>query len=216
QITAFVMDNATNNDTMVTAFARRCRAERIPFSATNARMRCMPHTIHLYALKLLEAIGALTKEEKRKAKSRANAYQDAATEPVDRAQDNMASQLDDGDDAESIKPTSIIGSAVFKVSFFAPEFYVSLITIKLRKIVRHVRSSPQRRKIWQKEVGDVAAAAPGTIDSVLMLILDVKTRWSSTHQMLRRFHSYVEFNCLPVLIMTQAAPFCTTCQSSTM
>ncbi|KAJ7779670.1 hypothetical protein B0H16DRAFT_1299889, partial [Mycena metata] len=200
QITTFVMDNATNNDTMVTAFARRCRAERIPFSATNARMRCMPHTIHLSALKLLEAIGALTKEEKRKAKSRANAYQDAATEPVDRAQDNMASQLDDGDDAESIKPTSIIGSAVFK----------------LPKIVRHVRSSPQRRKIWQKEVGDVAAAAPGTIDSVLMLILDVKTRWSSTHQMLRRFNSYVEFNCLPVLIMTQAAPFCTACQSSTM
>ncbi|KAJ7759592.1 hypothetical protein B0H16DRAFT_1215324, partial [Mycena metata] len=47
RITAFVMDNATNNDTMVTAFARRCRTERIPFSATNARMRCMPHTIHL-------------------------------------------------------------------------------------------------------------------------------------------------------------------------
>jgi hypothetical protein len=52
QITAFVMDNATNNDTLVAAFARRCRALKIPFSAVHGRMRCMPHTIHLAALKV--------------------------------------------------------------------------------------------------------------------------------------------------------------------
>ncbi|KAJ7863659.1 hypothetical protein B0H13DRAFT_2177082, partial [Mycena leptocephala] len=159
RITAFVMDNATNNDTLVAAFARRCRALKIPFSAVHGRMRCMPHTIHLAALKLLEAIGALTKEEKQKAKSRTAAYQDAATESLDRAQDSQAALPGDAEDSDLIKPASTIGSAVFK----------------LRKIVRHVRSSPQRRKIWQKEVRDVAEAAPGTIDSILMLILDVKT-----------------------------------------
>ncbi|KAJ7096875.1 hypothetical protein C8R44DRAFT_538099, partial [Mycena epipterygia] len=47
RITAFVMDNATNNDTLVGAFERRCRKEGITFSSTDARMRCMPHTIHL-------------------------------------------------------------------------------------------------------------------------------------------------------------------------
>ncbi|KAJ7934291.1 hypothetical protein B0H13DRAFT_1560409, partial [Mycena leptocephala] len=47
RITAFVMDNATNNDTLVAAFEHRCRQLKISFSARDARMRCMPHTIHL-------------------------------------------------------------------------------------------------------------------------------------------------------------------------
>ncbi|KAJ6568101.1 hypothetical protein DFH09DRAFT_856019, partial [Mycena vulgaris] len=51
-ITAFVMDNATNNDTMVEAFERRCDELGIPFSCSDSRMRCMPHTIHLSALKV--------------------------------------------------------------------------------------------------------------------------------------------------------------------
>ncbi|KAJ7765579.1 hypothetical protein B0H16DRAFT_1310002, partial [Mycena metata] len=52
RITAFVMDNATNNDTMVAAFADRSREAGYPFSAINRRMRYMPHTIHLSALKV--------------------------------------------------------------------------------------------------------------------------------------------------------------------
>lgn len=52
QIIAFVMDNATNNDTLVEAFARRCNEVGISFSSRHARMRCMPHTIHLAALKV--------------------------------------------------------------------------------------------------------------------------------------------------------------------
>jgi hypothetical protein len=53
QIIAFVMDNATNNDTLVEAFAAKCHMDRIPFESCHARMRCMPHTIHLAALKVL-------------------------------------------------------------------------------------------------------------------------------------------------------------------
>ncbi|KAJ6572626.1 hypothetical protein B0H10DRAFT_1667163, partial [Mycena sp. CBHHK59/15] len=48
RIMAFVMDNATNNDTMVATFARLCKKEGVrSFSVADTRMRCMPHTIHL-------------------------------------------------------------------------------------------------------------------------------------------------------------------------
>jgi hypothetical protein len=49
------MDNATNNDTLVDHFAAKCRAAGIPFSEKNARMRCLPHTIHLAALEVSDA-----------------------------------------------------------------------------------------------------------------------------------------------------------------
>ncbi|KAJ6631287.1 hypothetical protein B0H10DRAFT_1696967, partial [Mycena sp. CBHHK59/15] len=152
QITAFVMDNATNNDTMVEAFARKCKKKGL---VKDGRMRCMPHTIHLSALKLLEAIGALTKEEKRVAKSKspASAYQDSATESLARAVDEDAGGTEDSDDNDIISPESAIGAAVFK----------------LRKIIRHVRSSPQHRKKWEAEV---EMASPG--GKILILILDVK------------------------------------------
>lgn len=53
-----------------------------------------------------------------------------------------------------------------------------------------VRSSPQRRQEWLREV----RVSPEFMDQelgdvALMLILDVKTRWSSTHQMLRDYPS---------------------------
>ncbi|TEB20234.1 hypothetical protein FA13DRAFT_1575090, partial [Coprinellus micaceus] len=64
-IIALVMDNATNNDTLVQSLEVRFTAAGIPFSATNARMRCIPHIIHLAALQLLEGIGAISATEKR-------------------------------------------------------------------------------------------------------------------------------------------------------
>ncbi|KAJ7083643.1 hypothetical protein B0H15DRAFT_764267, partial [Mycena belliarum] len=47
KIIAFVMDNATNNDTMTDAIEHKCFAAGIPFEAKRSRMRCMPHTVHL-------------------------------------------------------------------------------------------------------------------------------------------------------------------------
>ena len=47
-----MMDNASNNDTMLDAIEARCFEEGIDFSATQARMRCMPHTIHLACIKV--------------------------------------------------------------------------------------------------------------------------------------------------------------------
>ena len=52
QIMAIMMDNASNNDTMMEAIESRCHEAGIKFSAKKSRMRCMPHTIHLAAIKV--------------------------------------------------------------------------------------------------------------------------------------------------------------------
>ena len=53
QIIAIVMDNASNNNTLMTSLESRCHQRGISFSAEDSRMRCMPHTIHLAAIKVL-------------------------------------------------------------------------------------------------------------------------------------------------------------------
>ncbi|KAF9022525.1 hypothetical protein BDZ89DRAFT_888537, partial [Hymenopellis radicata] len=90
RILAFVMDNATNNDTMLDEIEDLCTNAGIDFSAKRSRLRCMPHTVHLAALKLLEAIGAINKSESKKAAGRNSGYQESATLPVDRDQDEEA------------------------------------------------------------------------------------------------------------------------------
>ena len=52
QIMAIMMDNASNNDTMMEAIESQCHEAGIKFSAKKSRMRCMPHTIHLAAIKV--------------------------------------------------------------------------------------------------------------------------------------------------------------------
>jgi hypothetical protein len=50
------MDNASNNDTLMAGLEARCLADGMSFSAVDARMRCMPHTIHLSALKVCNSL----------------------------------------------------------------------------------------------------------------------------------------------------------------
>ena len=58
---------------------------------------------------------------------------------------------------------------------------------QLRKIIRAVRSSPQRRQAWLAEVTiSLKRIEQALRNTALMLIPDVKTWWSSTHQMLRK------------------------------
>jgi hypothetical protein len=59
QIIAIVMDNASNNNTLMMSLERRCQQRGIDFSAQDARMRCMPHTIHLAAIKVLQFLSQL-------------------------------------------------------------------------------------------------------------------------------------------------------------
>ena len=51
QVIAFMMDNATNNDTLVRSIEMCCNIHGIPFSTQDARLWCMPHTVHLATLK---------------------------------------------------------------------------------------------------------------------------------------------------------------------
>ena len=52
QIMAIMMDNASNNDTMMEAIESQCHEAGIKFSAQKSRMHCMLHTIHLAAIKV--------------------------------------------------------------------------------------------------------------------------------------------------------------------
>ncbi|KAJ7683988.1 hypothetical protein B0H17DRAFT_941152, partial [Mycena rosella] len=77
-VLAFMMDNATNNDTLVQAIERMCAAKNIKFSAKNSCLRCMPHTVHLAVLQLLEAIGAVEKSPTKK-NANSSPYQESVT-----------------------------------------------------------------------------------------------------------------------------------------
>jgi hypothetical protein len=67
--------------------------------------------------------------------------------------------------------------------------------VELRKVIRAVRSSPQRRQHWYNII-----SPQNIIARVHMLILDVKTRWSSTHQMMSTFFpSYMLYEHLLIL-----------------
>ena len=75
------------------------------------------------AYQLLEAIGALTKEEAAKANSRSAPYQDATTEDISRSQDDLVVDHEDEpednvtEDWDNVAASaSVIGKAVFKVS----------------------------------------------------------------------------------------------------
>lgn len=52
KVIAVVADNATNNDTMMAALEEKHKEHGIKFKAKDARCRCMPHTVHLAAMKV--------------------------------------------------------------------------------------------------------------------------------------------------------------------
>jgi hypothetical protein len=53
-----MLDNASNNDTFVDGIERRAKKAGVPFNASWARLRCMPHTIHLAAIKVRVSISS--------------------------------------------------------------------------------------------------------------------------------------------------------------
>ncbi|KAJ6610130.1 hypothetical protein B0H10DRAFT_2293677, partial [Mycena sp. CBHHK59/15] len=103
RVIAFIMDNATNNDTLMDGIESRANEAGISwFIATEARIRCLPHTTHLAALKLLEGIGAIPKADP-KQRDAEGAYQDSVTAPIGREHDDEAAiGEDDGEDQMDI------------------------------------------------------------------------------------------------------------------
>jgi hypothetical protein len=49
---AFMTDNASNNNTLVDGIVARAKSQGISMKGDWVRLRCMPHTVHLAALKV--------------------------------------------------------------------------------------------------------------------------------------------------------------------
>ncbi|KAJ3508846.1 hypothetical protein NMY22_g16486 [Coprinellus aureogranulatus] len=193
KVIAFVMDNATNNDTLVQSIERRCLQHGIPFSADDARMRCTPHIIHLAALELLQGIGAITSEELDAALHSGLQYQDDVFASLPRRNGDGAGGEgeEDAGDGEGSGDTTFVDDE----SDDDPKSSKTLNWMdKLRRIIKYARSSPQRREAWLKEatilVDELKRAKLEGPARALMLILDVRTRWSSTYSMLSRALSF--------------------------
>ncbi|PPQ80850.1 hypothetical protein CVT25_001974 [Psilocybe cyanescens] len=102
----------------------------------------MLHTIHLAAIKLLEAIGAFSKTEARKAASRSGNYQDSTTAPLSRVHDDDAAVQEDGDQQDFVSLSLDTSSNILPA------------VKKLPKIIQAIQSSPQRKQAWFKQLED--------------------------------------------------------------
>ena len=111
------------------------------------------------------------------------AYQESVTAPLNWSfdEDNNGIDEDEESNEENEDPAVTIKSAIEKVS-------KSLCLIKImiaHKIIWAIRSSLQHQQTWYTEVKiTLLNLDTSPIKVSLMLIPDVKTRWSSTHQML--------------------------------
>ncbi|KAF8233897.1 hypothetical protein L208DRAFT_1264455, partial [Tricholoma matsutake] len=170
KIIAIMMDNASNNDMLMEALESLCQGAGITFSASVACMQCMPHTIHLAAIKLLEGIGIMSKSNAMQASSNVN-YQDDVNVNLDCKHDLDAMATEDEVDNEAIstEPTDHVKAAVQK----------------LRRIVCSARLTPQHRESWAQQI-QTTNSQNGTSQPNFILILNVKTCWLSTHQMLHK------------------------------
>ena len=99
-------------------------------------------------------------------------------------------QDDDEDSQSSVDNLNGVLSAIQKMHYSSSYVSLSFTNSQLCKIVMAVRSSPQRRQAWLNKVTISLRQTESALKQVaLILILDVKTRWSSTHQMLREYWS---------------------------
>jgi hypothetical protein len=136
--------------------------------------------LHAESYQLLKAISVFSKKDSEKAAACGSNHQD---DVMLRAEDDDETCQDNEDYGENVL------ESIAKVRFhviISETCYNSFH--QLYKVIRTVCSSPQRRQNWLKEVQ--MSLSEQFIESrsmALMLILDVKTRWSSTHQMLRKF-----------------------------
>ncbi|KAK0229619.1 hypothetical protein EDD85DRAFT_730346, partial [Armillaria nabsnona] len=171
KIITMMLDNASNNDALIQGIESRCHKEGIRFDLRLSHLQCMPHMVHLAAIKLLEAIGVISKKTAKKAAGQSSNYQDAATAPVNHSNDAEATLQDEPED-NSDKG----GNPDYSVGDLSDDIFYSID--KLRKIVRAVRSSPQWKQAWLREVRTGLESQNDGVDAVkqvLMLILDVAT-----------------------------------------
>ncbi|KAL5522088.1 hypothetical protein ACEPAF_1945 [Sanghuangporus sanghuang] len=156
KLIAINCDNASNNDTMVSYLETQLFEWGIEFSAKKAQMRCMPHTIHLVAMRLLVSIGAAQTVTENMCNYQDNIYPLTEEQEVTFQDDNDGSDDDDR--------------------------VISTIA-KLCQLVHTIRRKTQCHEEWLLHASS-AKDNNNKQESALMLIFDVPTHWSSTHHML--------------------------------
>jgi hypothetical protein len=133
---AFMTDNASNMDTFISGLKSRAEAIKVAFNTLWARLRCMPHTIHLAALKvrlrmslssltqvaasiqLLEAMGIVSKKRGKKDRLPGVNYQDSVNTLLTEEADNHAAACEGeehGDEESHPSASTSILPAVDKV-----------------------------------------------------------------------------------------------------
>ncbi|KAF8987560.1 hypothetical protein BDQ17DRAFT_1206403, partial [Cyathus striatus] len=96
QIMAFMLDNASNNDTFIDGIVSHCKKHNIDLNPMWICLWCMPHTVHLAAIQLLEATGAVSCSDSRKAAVHGGNYQLSVIAPFN--SDNSVFLEDDEND----------------------------------------------------------------------------------------------------------------------
>ncbi|KAF8813551.1 hypothetical protein BYT27DRAFT_7084271, partial [Phlegmacium glaucopus] len=178
KIIAIMMDNASNNNTMIQCIKTCCHKAGIKFQADHAQMWCMPHTIHFAAIRLLEGISLISKGNSNLATSSKFNYQDDINTGLEHENDMEATPEDSKADDEQ--------------NSTACSDKICMAIQKLHKIIKSVQSSPQCHQHWNGEIERMNAELNvAEHKAILMLILNVKTCWLSTHQMLHKFSTGV-------------------------
>ena len=125
--------------------------------------------------------------------SQSGNYQDSVTAPLSHAFDDEAVGKDNEDEQDEVRleldPSSTVLSAVEKACSFNPKLCDMLM---LFSIASKNFPCDMSKPSTQAELANSAICITGNgPQQPLVLILDVKTRWSSTHQMMHEHFSIV-------------------------
>ncbi|KAJ8456982.1 hypothetical protein ONZ45_g18499 [Pleurotus djamor] len=103
KVVAIVMDNASNNDTLMSTLEGLHHQFGYDFPAKSSRLRCIPHTVHLAALRLLEGIGALSPSDRTRAAGQEGQYQSIVTGDDDDDEMDLGDEDDDDEVPELVE-----------------------------------------------------------------------------------------------------------------
>src|SRR3954467_13586429 len=153
---AVVTNNASNNGAFLQLVEENLRQEKILFDVKNQHVRCMAHVINLAVQSFLQYLTA---------SNTVNNNSDISDD-IYTYEDNDDDDDDDDDDNNNYCDGGNID-------------LTKLIIPKLRKLIVKIRSSPQMRKRF-------ALCCTTLEQKSKIVILDVKTRWNSTYDMIKR------------------------------
>ncbi|CAE6524483.1 unnamed protein product [Rhizoctonia solani] len=175
KIGTITLDNASNNDTMMEDLERRMCEAGHTFDKDGNRVRCFPHIINLAVNAICDALGATGDDYLQRQTSSGHTPSDSTVEYLQ---------------ALRARPDLRVR-----------EIVKALRPGQRRRALNQIIKEGNDRGIWKIEDVQVIQVtnADGTVEEreeevevviklkVLNLILDVKTRWSSTRDMLFRF-----------------------------